>query len=260
MTAENVIPLPVAEVKDPPGMRRLTQQELDESERQSYWCHAIECGLDYYVAGRFATAHRFIPVSANILHHAVELLLKACLAKDDPLEKIREYGHVKRGYGHDIVRLWQEFKTRQLAPVAAEFDAIIEGLNAFEDIRYPETLIREGATISIGVFEVDDPIRSNGQIPEKLYVLMLPQIDRLMGLLFAASGANPPAFLPRITERGMMYYNMVRPTLFGSRPQARGGVKVDREQAIRSLSGAARRNSRYRFGVARYDQNWLACE
>ena len=95
-------------------------------------------------------------------------------AKDDPLEKIREYGHVKRGYGHDIVRLWQEFKTRQLAPVAAEFDAIIEGLNAFEDIRYPETLIREGATISIGIFEVDDPIGSNGQIPEKLYVLHAP--------------------------------------------------------------------------------------
>jgi hypothetical protein len=198
----------------------LTQAQKDDSERSSYWCNAIEYGLQYYVAGRFATAHRFIPVSANILHHAVELLLKACLAHDDPLDKIREYGHPKKGYGHDIRLLWQEFKARRPAPVAPEFDAIIEGLHAFEDIRYPETLIREGATISLGIFEVEyPPITRNGKLPENLYVLMLPQIDRLVGLLFDSSGANPQAFLPQIDDKqALIYYEMVRTTLLG-RPQ-----------------------------------------
>jgi hypothetical protein len=103
--------------------------------------------------------------------------------------------------------------------VPAEFDAIIEGLHAFEDIRYPETLIRDGATISIGIFEVETPVLRNGLVPEKAYSLMLPQIDRLMGLLFDASGANPPAFLPRVTEdkQALIYYGMVRSTLFGRR-------------------------------------------
>jgi hypothetical protein len=197
-----------------------TQAQMDESERSGYWLHAIEYGLDYYVSGRFATAHRFTPVSANLLHHAVELLLKACLAHEDPVDRIREYGRYpnRGGYGHDIKLLWHDFKARQQTPPAAEFDAIIEGLHAFEDIRYPETLIRQGATISLGIFEVDDPpITRNGQVPENLYVLMLPRIDRLMGYLFKASGANPPAFLPRIEndEQALAYYGIVRPTLFG---------------------------------------------
>src|SRR5450631_3615711 len=221
MTTENPTPIrsepdrPSATVDDrnPMGIK-LTQEQLDESERNSYWHHAIEYGLDYYVAGRFATAHRAMPVSANILHHAVELMLKACLARDDSIEKIREYGHPKRGYGHDIVRLWHEFKARQPAPVAAEFDSIIDGLHAFEDIRYPETLIQKGAQISIGIFETDGPPIRNirGETTEKLYVLQLPQIDRLMGLLFGASEANPPAFLPRVTDdkQALIYYDMVR--------------------------------------------------
>jgi hypothetical protein len=206
----------VAAVSNPTGIV-LTQEQKDHSMREGYWDHAIRYGLEYYVAGRFATAQQFTPVSANILHHAVELLLKACLAHDDPLEKILEYRHRKKGYGHDIVKLWREFKARQSVPVSAEFDPIIEGLHAFEDIRYPETLIREGATISIGIFEVENPILRNGQVPPDLYVLMLPQIDRLMGLLFDASGANPPAFLPRVTDdnQALVYYNMLRPTLFG---------------------------------------------
>jgi hypothetical protein len=204
------------DARNPTGIQ-FSQDQKDESARQGYWYHAIEYGLQYYVTGRFATAHRFTPVSANILHHAVELLLKACLAHDDTLEMIRDYWHPKKGYGHDITRLWEAFKARGTAPVPAEFDAIINGLHAFEDIRYPETLIRDGAVISIGIFEVEDPIRTNGQIPEKLYALMLPQIDRLMGLLFDASQANPPAFLPRIKDDkvALKYYDMVRPALFG---------------------------------------------
>jgi hypothetical protein len=214
----------VVNVRNPVGFK-LTQQQRDESTRQSYWSTTIRYGLEYYVAGRFATAHGFNPISANILHHAVELLLKACLAHDDPLERILDYWHPKKGYGHDIVRLWEAFKARQTVAVPTEFDEIITSLHAFEDIRYPETLIRDGAMISIGIFEVEHPALRDGQLPEKLYVLMLPQIDRLMGFLFKASGANPPAFLPRVTDDGqaLVYYNMLRPTFFG-RPAIGSGT------------------------------------
>src|SRR5271165_1727334 len=126
--------------RNPTGIT-FTKEQKDSWMREGYWDHAIRYSLDYYIAGRFAIAHHFTPVGANILHHAVELLLKACLAHDDPLEKILEYWHPKKGYGHDIVRLWQEFKARQTSPAPAEFDAVINSLHAFEDIRYPETLI-----------------------------------------------------------------------------------------------------------------------
>lgn len=137
----------VVDARNPTGIT-ITQEQKNTWMREGYWDHAIRYGLEYYVAGRFAAAHRFTPVSANILHHAVELLLKACLAHDDPLEKILEYWHPKKGYGHDIVRLWQEFKARQTVPVPAEADTIISSLHAFEDIRYPETLIRDGAMLA----------------------------------------------------------------------------------------------------------------
>jgi hypothetical protein len=86
--------------RNPTGVK-LSQEQIDESMRQGYWDHAIRYDLNYYVAGRFATAHHFNPVSANLLHHAVELLLKACLAHDDPLEAILKYGDWK-AYRHDI--------------------------------------------------------------------------------------------------------------------------------------------------------------
>ena len=205
------------DARNPTGIV-LTQEQRDRSMRESYWIEAVRYGLQYYVVGRFATAHHFTPVSANILHHAVEMLLKACLAKDDPLDTILAYGNLKKGYGHDIDRLWQEFKARQTQPVSVEFDAVVAGLHAFEDIRYPEKLIRDGARITIDVFDVEAlPLHNIGVVPEKSYSLKLPQIDRLMGWLFEASGANPPAFLPPFVndEHALKYYDMVRPTLFG---------------------------------------------
>lgn len=57
----------------------------------------------------------------------------------------------------------------------------------------------------------------DGKVLENAYALMLPKIDRLMGLPFEASGANPPAFLPRITDdkQALIYYDMVRQKPFG---------------------------------------------
>ena len=205
--------------RNPTGIRS-TQEQMDESFRQSYWAFAIRYGLQYYVAGRFATANRFTPVCANLLHHAVELLLKACLSHDDSLETIEKYGHWKEGYGHNILLLWDAFKRRQPAPGPVEFDAIVAALHDFEELRYPEKLIRNGAIIRINPI-AEEPIRANGQEPERSYNLTLPPLDRLVGLLFKASNANPAAFLHEITDEqgtGSTYYQMIKATLFGRAP------------------------------------------
>jgi hypothetical protein len=33
----------------------LTQQQVDESFRESYWAHAIRAGAFYYIAGRYSS-------------------------------------------------------------------------------------------------------------------------------------------------------------------------------------------------------------
>lgn len=240
-------------VRNPTGIK-FTQEQIDESFRERYWMFATRYGLQYYVSGRFATANRFTPVCANLLHHAVELLLKACLSYDDPLDMILKYGDWKKGYGHNILLLWTAFKERRPAAVPAEFDAIIEALHEFEDIRYPENLIRNGARISIGLFVVEEPIQSNDQMLEPSYVLMLPQIDRLVGLLFEASHANPEVFLREITdEQGLKYYEIVKTTLFG-RP-APGALPTSVRQSQEmigdgNLRGSARKERGSEDGVA----------
>ena len=205
--------------RNPTGIK-FTQEQQDEFFRQSYWSSAIDYGLQYYVAGRFATANRFTPVCANLLHHAVELLLKACLSYDDSAATIETYGHSKGRYGHNIPALWAAFKKRQLDPMPREFDMIVKALHDFEDIRYPEKLVRNGATIMINPF-VEESISANNQEIERSYNLSLPPIDRLIGFLFKVSHANPDAFLDAITDKhgmGSVYYEKIKMTLFGRTP------------------------------------------
>jgi hypothetical protein len=195
----------------------LTQEQKDELFRKHYWELAIRYGLQYYVAGRFAAANYFAPVSANLLHHAVELLLKSCLSYEDPIETIRKYGYERDGYGHNIPKLWDAFKSRQTTSLPDEFDIVISALHAFEEIRYPEELIKDGAIITINPI-VEEPIHVEGQASSRRFHLTLPPIDRLVRLLFTASHGNPEVFLREIADEqgtGDRNYRTIKATLLG---------------------------------------------
>ena len=201
--------------RNPTGIK-LTHEQRDRSFRERYWSHAIRYGIQYYVTGRFAAASGFTPVLANLLHHAVELFLKACLACDDPIERIRQYGSSKTGYRHNLPLLWKEFKNRHPTVARAEFDPIIEALHKFEEIRYPEQLIDGGATIMIDIFAVEASGRYDREDKQTLYVLKLPQIDELMGILFTATRCNWDVYLAEVNdERRQLYYDKLTTTLFG---------------------------------------------
>ena len=201
--------------RNPTGIE-LTQEQRDQSFRTRYWSHAIRYGIQYYVAGRFAAASGFTPVLANLLHHAVELFLKACFAYDDPVERIRQYGSGKTGYRHNLPLLWVEFKKRNAAAVRPEFDRIIDALHKFEEIRYPEQLIDDGATIIINIFAVDDQPRDGHEAEQTSYLLSLPEVDELMGLLFASTRCNRELFLAEVNdERRRLYYDTLTTSLFG---------------------------------------------
>ena len=90
-------------------------------------------GFQYYVAGRFAVIAQLSPVAANLLHHAIEMLLKGELVHLE--EKQR------RDMGHDLTKLWPAYK-KQMAveDTLVSFDPIIEKLNKFEEIRYPDEM------------------------------------------------------------------------------------------------------------------------
>ena len=103
----------------------------------------ISAGMHYYVAGRYAVFAGLNPTAANLLHHAVEMALKGALAKKGMDLK------ALKGLSHDLPRIWREF-TAQYGIDGSTFDGVIAELQKFETVRYPDEIIKQGPTSSIG--------------------------------------------------------------------------------------------------------------
>jgi hypothetical protein len=174
---------------NPLGIVR-TPKQLEDSFRENYWTNAIRYALEYYNAGRFAVLAQ-LQISANLLHHAVELLIKANLARDDSAADIRQYGY-KSSYGHSLGAAWQEFKRRNPDPALDAYDSVVSELDKFETIRYPDKLLQLGATINIELIEDSANIIGSPLAP--IYKLSLPPIDRLVKILVDRTHINPAFF------------------------------------------------------------------
>jgi hypothetical protein len=166
-----------------------TQAQIEESFRSRYWHLAIEYALGYFAAGRFAVHAHLMFVNGNLLHHAVEMLLKANLSRDDNAAEIKQYGY-RGNYGHSLGGAWAEFKRRQNDSALDAYDDIVADLDKFEDIRYPDQLVNTGGSFNVGLVETDAKLpQSTLAVPR--YELELPKIDRLVQLLFRRVGINP---------------------------------------------------------------------
>src|SRR5947209_19244462 len=102
-----------------------------------------DLALQYYVAGRAALACHCPHVPGNLFHHAVEMLLKGQLSKTVPMAVLKN----SKKFGHDLQPLWSAFKKLFPNEGLDEFDPMIDGLNTFEDIRYPDKILEKGAVI-----------------------------------------------------------------------------------------------------------------
>jgi hypothetical protein len=80
-------------------------------------------GCQYYVAGRYAAFAGFASTVGNVLHHAIEHLLKGGLSKTKSLPELKQLGH-------NLPRLWEAFKTQVNDPALAQFDGVIATLHS----------------------------------------------------------------------------------------------------------------------------------
>ena len=143
----------------------------------------IEAGMHYYVAGRHAVFAGLNPTAANLLHHAVEMALKGALAK-----KGLELKALKRLY-HDLPEIWREFKA-QYGINDSAFDGVIDELQKFETIRYPDEIVKKGLKSEMG----------RGKRPSQLsgdptHTLWLGEIDELMDKVFTDGSISHAAFV-----------------------------------------------------------------
>jgi hypothetical protein len=72
----------------------------------SEWEEFFKMAGQYYVVGRFAAFAGLIPITGNLLHHAVEMFLKGGLSKNGvSLVDLKKMGHnLPTGSEADIAR------------------------------------------------------------------------------------------------------------------------------------------------------------
>jgi hypothetical protein len=158
------------------------------------WHYFVELSLQYYAAGRSAALKQLHRVAPNLLHHAVELILKAALVRSHPLDKL------KNDYKHDLKLLWQAATVLNPRLLTPQRDQTIQDLDKFENLRYPDRLINQGATITVALTSGENP-RLSGSRPASgpRYQFNLEDVDELWAALFHNARASPQAFLQHLS-------------------------------------------------------------
>ncbi len=90
----------------------------------------VSLGIQYYLLARFGARFPFNPASGNLYHLGFELLLKSHLRNKYSANKLQN------DYGHNLVKLWAEFRSAIADPQLNKFDLIIKNLDSWERVRY----------------------------------------------------------------------------------------------------------------------------
>jgi hypothetical protein len=155
-------------------------------------------GLDYYIAGRASAQAQLATITGNLLHHAVEMLMKSELVKSISCEEL------KNKYGHRLRALWSKY-TEKSAEDLSQFDQIIGELDAFESIRYPDNMLKTGAGITIGwdATKTRMMLQDDKAVPQ--FILSVNEIDRLVALLIKIIGLNREYLMILVNEKGRQF-------------------------------------------------------
>jgi len=145
-------------------------------------------GCQYYVAGRYGVFASLIPVAGNLHHHAIEMLLKGVLSKSMTSKEMKDK------LKHKLVPCWESFKAQAGDATLNRFDRVIQELNKFEEIRYPDKLVELGASMLFDITKAGAAMASISG-PEPLYALCVEEIDELVVEIFKIGSRNLDAYL-----------------------------------------------------------------
>lgn len=132
----------------------------------------LPLAVQHYVAGRMLALQLQTHVAGNILHHAVEIFIKAELSH---IVSIKE---LKDKYGHKLKKLWGAYCTLHTDTPDGFFSTVAD-LDAFEEIRYPHEE-RESITQHYSLFKDPDGRRMGAP---GAYSLTLESIDELVAFI-----------------------------------------------------------------------------
>ena len=149
--------------------------------------------LGYYASGRLtfrAGAGPLVP--AHILHHAVEFVLKATLARHTTLAEMKKFGH-------RLPDLFASAGARSAELRCDEHRATASRLHELWESRYPDRILSDAAAFSFTMGDLADEQRADARSGSaRGQVLELARVDRLFCAGFRAAGLSPAAFMERL--------------------------------------------------------------
>lgn len=154
--------------------------------------------LEYYVGGRAALLSGNTLITGNLFHHAVEMLLKGHLSKTVPLTQLKD----QKKRGHNISKLWTAFRDTVPSDDLTEFDTMIDDLDKFEKIRYPDDILAHGASITVGFVRRQPVTNMAPGRPEPAYQIGVRDVDAFFARLFPLCRLNPTAYFGHLTRHG----------------------------------------------------------
>jgi hypothetical protein len=158
-------------------------------QQTSFW----DRGCEYYISGRFAVFAGLNPVAGNLLHHAIECLLKGALSKTHTLGELKKYFH-------KLPMIWDTFKAEIGDANLCRFDAAVAEVHTYEDLRYPDKALQGGMGSIISshrrlqlppewAARLESQRAGLPPVPE--YELCLQDVDELVEAIFKAAKVDP---------------------------------------------------------------------
>lgn len=192
--------------------------QIGTAELSNWSLKATDYALQYWIAGRYGVAAGFSPVSGNLMHHAIELLMKAAIAAK---------GH-EVPIGHKLLPVFKEFLALYPDPTLPTFLPVIRALDRWEKIRYPDTLLAKGASLQISFESGHFNRRTGGTMPElPKYRLAVHDVDELVEALFKQMDLNPGFFSVLQRDHAATYHLHRNPNpLTPQGPVVDGGAAV----------------------------------
>jgi HEPN domain-containing protein len=171
-------------------LRRYFGRKASSSSQDSMNAHFfVRSGYEYYANARFAMHAQSSYVCGNLFHHAVEMLLKANLAKSGAsLEELQRIGH-------NLKRLWRAYKRNHPNAALSRHDRTINRLDKHEDIRYPDPAL---GSIGVSMEWSGEPgavTTYGGMKSPKQYAVVVSDIDDLVADIIRTSSWNPAAIV-----------------------------------------------------------------
>ena len=156
------------------------QPTREEKMRDAF----LVIGSQYYAHARFSSQAFYLPVSATLFHHAIEMLLKGYLS-------LRRSSSDLKKMGHDLADLWDLFKAETGDKALSKFDAPIRELDKVELIRYPDAIVDEGYVLHVSLGRPPTPLAFPGMEKVPNYHIEVSDMDAIAAKIYEASAVNP---------------------------------------------------------------------